>query len=162
MVAVDIWLRYGVAVARSRPMPDSLTDSLAEEVVLRTGGDTALLRQIVDRLDHQLNASPLQRTVRLWDVSASQLGEMFGISRQAASKWLNDGAPASRRDQVALLGQATDLLDQWVKRERIPAVVRRPVEQLGGRTRLEVALAGEFELLRDELADTFDLTRIAP
>ncbi|HSM64693.1 MAG TPA: hypothetical protein VK860_00165 [Ilumatobacteraceae bacterium] len=149
-------------MARSRSLTDSLTDSLAREVVVRTGGDTALLRQIVDRLDHQLNASPLQRTVRLWDISASQLGEMFGISRQAASKWLTDGAPASRRDQVALLGQATDLLDQWVKRERIPAVVRRPVEQLGGRTRLEAALAGEFELLRDELADTFDLTRIAP
>jgi len=140
----------------------SIVESVANEVVLRTGGDAALLRRIVDRLDHQLNAGPLQRTVRLWDVSATQLGEMFGISRQAASKWLSDGAPAGRRDQVALLGQATDLLDQWVKRERIPAVVRRPVEQLGGRSRLDVALAGEFELLRNELADTFDLTRIAP
>lgn len=140
----------------------SIVESVTHEVVLRTGGDAALLRRIVDRLDHQLNASPLQRTVRLWDISATQLGEMFGISRQAASKWLSDGAPAGRRDQVALLGHATDLLDQWVKRERIPAVVRRPVEQLGGRSRLEVALAGEFELLRDELADTFDLTRIAP
>ncbi|TFH18250.1 MAG: hypothetical protein E4H05_05730 [Acidimicrobiales bacterium] len=63
---------------------------------------------------------------------------------------------------MASLGQATDLLDQWVKRERIPAVVRRPVEVLGGRTRLDVALTGEFEALRDELYDTFDLTRIAP
>jgi len=140
----------------------SIVESVTNEVVLRTGGDAALLRRIVDRLDHQLNAGPLQRTVRLWDISATQLGEMFGISRQAASKWLSDGAPAGRRDQVALLGQATDLLDQWVKRERIPAVVRRPVEQLGGRSRLDVALAGEFGLLRDELADTFDLTRIAP
>lgn len=140
----------------------SIVESVTNEVVLRTGGDAALLRRIVDRLDHQLNAGPLQRTVRLWDISATQLGEMFGISRQAASKWLSDGAPAGRRDQVALLGQATDLLDQWVKRERIPAVVRRPVEQLGGRSRLDVALAGELELLRDELADTFDLTRIAP
>ncbi len=104
----------------------------------------------------------MQRTVRLWDISATQLGRMFGISRQAASKWLLDGAPASRRDQVAVLGQATDLLDQWVKRERIPAVVRRPVEVLGGRTRLEVALAGEFDVLLAELRDTFDLTRIAP
>lgn len=140
----------------------SIVESVTNEVVLRTGGDAALLRRIVDRLDHQLNAGPLQRTVRLWDISATQLGEMFDISRQAASKWLSDGAPAGRRDQVALLGQATDLLDQWVKRERIPAVVRRPVEQLGGRSRLDVALAGEFGLLRDELADTFDLTRIAP
>ncbi len=140
----------------------SIVESMADEVVLRSGGDTDVLRRIIDRLDHQLNASPLQRTVRLWDLSATQLGAMFGISRQAASKWLAEGAPASRRDQVALLGQATDLLDQWVKRERIPAVVRRPVEALGGRTRLEVALAGEFQTLRDELYDTFDLTRIAP
>jgi hypothetical protein len=140
----------------------SIVESMAKEVVLRSGGDADVLRRIIDRLDHQLAASPLERTVRLWDLSATQLGAMFGISRQAASKWLAEGAPASRRDQVALLGQATDLLDQWVKRERIPAVVRRPVDSLGGRTRLDVALAGEFELLRDEVYDTFDLTRIAP
>lgn len=141
---------------------DALTETLATEVLLRVGGSSDVLRRLVDRLDHELNASPLQRTVRLWDLSATQLGQMFGISRQAASKWLAEGAPASRRDQVALLGQATDLLDQWVKRERIPAVVRRPVEALDGRSRLDVALVGDFELLRDELADTFDLTRIAP
>jgi hypothetical protein len=140
----------------------SIVESTAQEVLLRAGGNADLLRRIVDRLDHELNASPLQRTVRLWDISATQLGQMFGISRQAASKWLLDGAPASRRDQVAVLGRATDLLDQWVKRERIPAVVRRPVEVLGGRTRLEVALAGEFDVLLAELRDTFDLTRIAP
>ena len=142
--------------------PDELTDKLAAEVLLRAGGRSDVLRRVIDRLDQELNASPLQRTVRLWDISATQLGQMFDISRQAASKWLADGAPASRRDQVAVLGHATDLLDQWVKRERIPAVVRRPVDRLGGRTRLEVALDGQFELLRDELADTFDLTRIAP
>jgi hypothetical protein len=140
----------------------SLTDTLTEDVLLRAGGRSEVLRAVVDRLDHQLNASPLQRTMRLWDLSAAQIGQMFGISRQAASKWLADGPPAARRDQVAVLGQATDLLDQWVKRERIAAVVRRPVDALGGRTRLDVALAGEFTLLRDELADTFDLTRIAP
>jgi hypothetical protein len=140
----------------------SIVESTAQEVLLRAGGNPDILRRIVDRLDHELNASPLQRTVRLWDISATQLGQMFGISRQAASKWLLDGAPASRRDQVAVLGRATDLLDQWVKRERIPAVVRRPVEVLGGRTRLEVALAGEFDVLLAELRDTFDLTRIAP
>lgn len=140
----------------------ALIDSLTEEVLLRSGGRSDVLRQVIDRLDHQLNASPLQRTVRLWDISATQLGQMFGISRQAASKWLSEGAPAARRDQVALLGQATDLLDQWVKRERIPAVVRRPVDALDGRTRLDVALAGEFERLRDDVAETFDLTRIAP
>jgi len=147
-------LRYIAGVA--------LIDSLTDDVLLRSQGRSDVLRQLIDRLDHQLNASPLQRTVRLWDISATQLGQMFDISRQATSKWLTEGAPAARRDQVAVLGQATDLLDQWVKRERIPAVVRRRVDVLGGRTRLDVALAGEFEMLRDEVADTFDLTRIAP
>jgi hypothetical protein len=149
-------------MAGSDSMTDSLTMELTEDVLQRAAGRSDVLRRVIDRLDHELNASPLQRTVRLWDVSATQLGQMFGISRQAASKWLSDGPPAQRRDQVALLGQATDLLDQWVKRERIPAVVRRPVASLGGRTRLDVVLEGEFALLRDELADTFDLTRIAP
>jgi hypothetical protein len=140
----------------------SIVEDLAADVLSRTKGDADVLRKLLDRLDRELSAGPLERTVRLWDVSVAQLGRMFGVSRQAAAKWLVDGPPAARRDQVALLGQATDLLDEWVKRERIPAVVRRPVEALGGRSRLDVALAGEFELLRDELRDTFDLTRVAP
>jgi hypothetical protein len=61
-----------------------------------------------------------------------------------------------------MLGQATDLLDRWIKRERIAAVVRRPVESFNGGSRLDMALAGEFEALRDELVDTFDVSRIAP
>jgi hypothetical protein len=140
----------------------TMIDNLAAEVLSRTGGDTDILRRLLDRLDHELSAGPLERTVRLWDISATQLGRMFGISRQAAAKWLSDGPPAARRDQVATLGQITDLLDQWVKRERIPAVVRRPVDTLDGRTRLDVALAGELETLLAELRDTFDLTRVAP
>ena len=137
-------------------------DELAEEVLERTGDDPDALRKLLDRLDDALSAGALERTVRLWDISNAELGRMFGVSRQAASKWLEDGPPAARRDQVELLGQATDLLDQWIKRERIPAVVRRPVDVLDGRSRLEVALAGEFGRLRDELRDTFDLARIAP
>jgi len=50
--------------------------------------------------------------MRRWDISATQLGVMFGVSRQAMSKWLSDGPPAIRRDQVALLDQSTDLLDR--------------------------------------------------
>ena len=140
----------------------SIVEDLAADVLTRTGGDADVLRKLLDRLDRELSAGPLERTVRLWDVSIAQLGRMFGVSRQAAAKWLVDGPPAVRRDQISLLGQSTDLLDEWVKRDRIPAVVRRPVDQLGGRSRLDVALNGEFELLRDELRDAFDLTRVAP
>ena len=139
-----------------------LVDELATEVIERSNGDRAALREIVDRLDTELAAAPLQHCARLWGVSATQIGEMFGVSRQAAAKWLSDGPPAIRSDQVALLDQATGILDRWIKRERIPAVVRRPVDAFDGRSRLDVALAGQFEALRNELVDTFDVARIAP
>lgn len=140
----------------------SAVEELAADVLSRTGGNVDLLRKVIDQLDQELASRPLDRITRLWDVSASQIGKMFGVSRQAATTWLHDGPPAARADQIALLDQSTNLLAQWIKRERIPAVVRRPIDQLGGRSRLEVALAGEFELLRDELNDTFDVSRIAP
>jgi hypothetical protein len=137
-------------------------DELAQEILDRAGGDPVLLRQVLDRLDHALAASPLERTARLWDLSTAELGRMFGVSRQAASSWLRAGPPAARHDQVAKLGQATDLLELWIKRERIPAVVRRPVAAHDGRSRLEVAVAGDFDQLVRELQDTFDLSRVAP
>lgn len=140
----------------------SMVDDLTAQILERSHGDRDALRQIVDRLDAELATAPLNRCARLWNVSTAQIGVMFGVSRQAAAKWMVDGPPAARSDQVALLDQATDLLDRWVKRERIPAVVRRPVDVLDGRSRLDLALAGEFEALRDELVDTFDVTRIAP
>lgn len=140
----------------------TIVESLTADVLTRTRGDADALRQIIDRLDRELNVGPLERTMRLWDISAAQLGVMFGVSRQAMAKWLSDGPPAIRRDQVALLDQSTDLLDRWIKRDRIPAVVRRNVDSLDGRTRLDVALAGEFESLRDELTETFDVSRVAP
>ena len=140
----------------------TIVETLTSDVLTRTRGDADALRQIIDRLDRELNVGPLERTMRLWDISAAQLGVMFGVSRQAMAKWLSDGPPAIRRDQIALLDQSTDLLDRWIKRDRIPAVVRRNVDSLDGRTRLDVALAGEFESLRDELTETFDVSRVAP
>ena len=140
----------------------TIVDSLTADVLTRTRGDADALRQIIKWLDRELNVGRLERTMRLWDISAAQFGVMFGVSRQAMAKWLSDGPPAIRRDQVALLDQSTDLLDRWIKRDRIPAVVRRNVDSLDGRTRLDVALAGEFESLRDELTETFDVSRVAP
>lgn len=140
----------------------TVVDALAADVLKRTHGDTDALRKLIDRLDRELAAAPLQRTARLWDVSTAQLGRMFGVSRQAATAWMAEGPPPARRPEIALLGEATDLLDRWVKRDRIPAVVRRPIDALGGRSRLDAAMAGELAMVVAELRDTFDLDRIAP
>lgn len=135
---------------------------MARDVLDRVGDDADALRRIVDLLDRRLLSSPLERTMRLWGVSQADLGRMFGVSRQAIGQWLEDGPPAARAAEIATLGKATDMLDRWIKRDHIPAVVRRPVPVLGNRSRLDMARAGELDLLLDELRETFDLDRVAP
>ena len=58
--------------------------------------------------------------------------------------------------------EATDLLDRRVKRERIPAVVRRSAANLGGRSLLDLAYSGRYREVRDAVAAMFDLRRVQP
>ena len=62
----------------------------------------------------------------VWDLSQAAAARRFHVSRQAFAKWLRQGAPAERATAVADLAAATDLLVRHLKRDRIPAVVRRP------------------------------------
>ena len=75
----------------------TIVESLTADQLARTRGDADALRQIIDRFDPGLNVGPLERTMRLWDISATQLGVMFGVSRQAMANWLSNGPPALRR-----------------------------------------------------------------
>ena len=86
----------------------------------------------------------------------------FSVSRQALSKWRRSGVPADRVPALMNLAEATDLLDRRVKRERIPAVVRRPAETLGGQSLLDLAFEGRHAEVRDAVSALFDLRRVQP
>jgi len=90
------------------------------------------LDAFAEELDRQRNADALAGVLAVWDLKQSDAARLFGVTRQAISKWLSQGVPAERADGVALLAAATDLLVHHLKRERIPAVVRRPAAALGG------------------------------
>lgn len=124
--------------------------------------DDEWIRSLVDHLDRRVRTQPLERLLTLWDLSASEGARIFGVSRQALSKWRRQGPPADRAPAIAALAAATDLLDRFVKRERIPAVVRRPAAVLGGRSLYEAACAGGHREVRDAVAEMFDLRRIQP
>lgn len=97
---------------------------------------------LTDELDRQLSGRHLERVVRLWGLSRRELGELFGVSRQAVSKWISDGVPADRTEQVADVEAITDLLDRYLKRDRIAAVVRRRAPRLDGSSLIELVRAG--------------------
>ncbi len=124
--------------------------------------DERWLRTLVDDLDRRVRTRPLERLLGLWGLSAAQGAQLFGISRQAFTKWLKAGPPAERAEAVAALAAATDRLDRYVKRERIAAVVRRKAPQLAGHSLLELARAGEYQKVRSAVEMMFDLRRVQP
>lgn len=133
---------------------------MARELV--DSADVDWLRQLVDALDRELRTEPLERLTALWDLSNAAAARIFGVSRQAYAKWLVNGPPADRADDVAAVDNITGLLDRYVKRERIPAVVRRPSPNLGDESIIERLESGDYEQTAALVADTFDLRRVQP
>lgn len=124
--------------------------------------DRAWLRDFVGRLDASLQRDTLERLVTLWGISAAEAAGFFGISRQAFAKWLQSGPPPDRAPAVAALEDATELLARHIRRERIPAVVRRPSAATGERSLLQMAAAGEHDEVLGVVRSMFDLRRVQP
>lgn len=155
MVAIDMRLRDN----------EDMDTSIDPDVVARdliASADIEWLRDLVDALDREVRVAPLERLVSLWDLSNAGAARLFGISRQAFSKWLVDGPPANRVDDVTLVDNITQLLDRYVKRERIPAVVRRPAANLDGASILETVESGSYRTASEIVAKAFDLRRVQP
>lgn len=131
----------------------------AEQVSL---GDDAWTAAFLQALEARVRAAPLERLMTTWDLSAAATGRLFGVSRQAVAKWRGSGVPDERAVALADLAAATDVLERYVRRDRIPAVVRRPAELLGGMSLLDLAAAGRHEEVRRGAAAMLDLRRVAP
>jgi hypothetical protein len=155
MIAVDTRLRDHRGM-ETTVAPEEMARELVESA------DPDWLRRLVDALDREVRAAPLQRLTALWDLSNAAAARLFGVSRQAFSKWLTSGPPGTRADDVARVAAITELLDRYVRRERIPAVVRRPAPRLEGRSLIDVLEAGEYEAASEAVAAMFDLRRVQP
>lgn len=135
-------------------------DELAGE--LFDSADSVWVRDLVDALDRRVRTEPLVRLTSLWDLSNAAAARLFGVSRQAFSKWLAAGPPGGRADDVAAVDDITTLLDRYVKRERIPAVVRRRSPKFGDRSIIERLEAGDYSDTAELVRSTFDLRRVQP
>jgi DNA-binding transcriptional regulator YdaS (Cro superfamily) len=110
-------------------------------------------------LDRHRAGQSLARILGVWDLNQSQAASLFGVSRQALNKWLEHGVPAERTEAVADLSRATDVLVRYLKRDRIPAVVRRPVGALKNRSLKDLFSAGETGALLEACRDMFQFDR---
>ncbi|MGI9609965.1 MAG: hypothetical protein ACR2NL_06690 [Acidimicrobiia bacterium] len=135
-------------------------EEMAQDLV--DSAEVDWLRELVDALDRQVRVGPLQRLNSLWDLSNAGAARLFGVTRQAYAKWVLSGPPPSRADDVARVAMITDVLDRYVRRERIPAVVRRQAPMLGNQSIIEVLEAGRYQDAAAGVAAIFDLRRVQP
>jgi DNA-binding XRE family transcriptional regulator len=131
----------------------------ASRVVDAHAGNAEWLDAFAAELDRRRAASSLARTLAVWQLSQSEAARLFGVSRQAVSKWLEQGVPADRVEVVADLAAATDLLLHYLKRDRVPAVVRRAVPALGGRSLLDLLGTGRSRELLETCRGMFAFDR---
>jgi hypothetical protein len=96
------------------------------------------------------------RLRELFDLTFTEVGELFGASRQAATKWLREGLPAERREKAATIVALGELLERKLRTGRLPAVARRPAAAYGGRSMLDRIAADEHHAVLDEVRASFD------
>ena len=131
----------------------------AEEAAERTfrehRNDEGWLDVFIAGLDRRRAVDALTRTTETWGLSQAEAARLFGVSRQAIGKWRRRGVPAERAGAVADLAAATELLVHHLKRDRIPAVVRRPIPALRGVSLVELLGRGETGAVLAACRDMF-------
>ncbi len=123
--------------------PVASPEETAERIYQAHREENAWLDAFAASLDRRRFGGSLERTLQVWRVSQAEMARFLGVSRQAVGKWLERGAPATRADAVADLAVATDLLVHYLKRDRIPAVVRRGIPALGGGSLVDLLARGD-------------------
>lgn len=89
------------------------------------------------------------------DLSAADLGRIFGTSRQAVDQWMDRGVPPSRTAEVERVGDVVRYLRKKFKVDRLPQVVRNEVPALGQRSMLQVLIDDGAASLHDYLRAAF-------
>ena len=117
------------------------------------------LDEFSEHLDRYRAGQSLGRTLTVWGLSQSEAARLFGVSRQAVSKWIDAGLPVERTEAVADLAAATDLLVHYLKRDRIAAVVRRPIARIRNRSLLDLLAKGQTQAIVGTCRDMFAFER---
>lgn len=126
----------------------------------REAGRDRWLARFTDALERQLGRGDLETVMRAWSLSQAEVGELFGVTRQAVAKWRRTGIPADRVVALADLAAASELLSRYLRPQRVAAVVRRPAPALGGQSLLEMAREGRTREVLEAARAMFDLAGV--
>jgi hypothetical protein len=100
--------------------------------------------------------SGLPHVMAAWDLSVTEVARLFGVRRQAVQQWLDQGVPPARRSKLVTILGVADLLERNLLPERIPGIVRAPVDADGGRSMLDAIAEDRHEEVLERTRRSFD------
>lgn len=103
-----------------------------------------------------LTPTLLDPIAETFELTETELGKLFGVSRQAVGQWRERGVPSNRMAKVATVAAIGDLLRHRLKAERIPGIARRPADVYGGLSMLEMIERDRQDDLQAEIRRSFD------
>lgn len=101
---------------------------------------------------------PLLRVREIFELNQTELGELFGTSRQAVASWQERGVPIIRQPKLHTLLEIGELLDRKLKPGRVPGVFRKPSSAYGGASMFKWVCDDRHDEVLDKVRETFDWT----
>jgi hypothetical protein len=98
----------------------------------------------------------LERLLAGWQLTVTELANLFGVRRQAVQQWLDNGVPPARQPKLAVVHRIADLLERNLRPERIPAAVRAPAASFGDESMLQLIADDRHDELLEVVARSFD------
>ena len=130
-------------------------EAAAEQIFAAHEHEGTWLDAFTESLDRRRASRSFARTLEVWRLSQVEAARLFGVSRQAIGKWLRQGVPSERARAISDLAAATDLLVRYLKRDRIPAVVRRPIPALDEASLVDLVARDDTRMLLTTCRDMF-------
>ena len=136
--------------------PVAAPSGLAPEVA--TADVVGFHRRVLAAL--RLEDDPLVVIGRELQLTKAELGDLFRVSRQAVSEWMDRGVPSGRIGDVSQVLKVVSILSRKLKPGRTSLVVRRPAPALGGRSLLE-AMRDDPDKTLTQVEEAFDWSGVA-
>ena len=96
------------------------------------------------------------------ELSATELGNLFGVSRQAITKWFDERrVPGDRQAKLTIVHAIVELLSRHLKVSALSGIVRTPADDYGGTSMLDMIAADRHEEVLDGAREAFDYSRPA-
>jgi DNA-binding XRE family transcriptional regulator len=114
------------------------------------------LTEVYDQLRFAHDPSPVERAREAFDLSKTELAELFGVSRQAVDRWIETGVPGDRQEKLSAMLSLADLLERKLKPGRLPGIARRPADAYDGETMLALIRDDRHQELLDKVRASFE------